>query len=194
MIVELASNPPRGCPHLDTRGIELHDRHDTLIRPLQPNDHQLYGEFSRYVTPEDHRLRFFSAAGGLTPARAWGFTHYDPREARAYIALHRVTGAMLGVGRVHRTGPDEGEFAVLVRSDLKGRGLGHELMESVLCGAAELQLRTVWGLVLRENTHMLALARDLAFEIAPFSGEPGIVKVHRSLRMAERAPEDAAAG
>lgn len=179
MIAENAATALSARPLSDVRNVRALNGLEALIRPLHPDDHALYTEFSRHITPEDHRLRFFSAAGALSPARAWGFTHYDRREARAYIALDPVSGVMLGVGRVHRTGPEEGEFAVLVRSDLKGHGLGHALMDCVLSGAADLQVRTVWGLVLRENTHMLALARDLGFTVTPFSGELGVLKVRR---------------
>ena len=163
----------------DERSIVLDDGQPALIRALRPEDDALYEEFGRHVTSEDHRRRFFAAAGGLSPERAWALTHYDPREARAYLAVDPTSGEMLGVGRIHRTKPDEGEFAVLVRSDLKGHGLGRELMHSVLEGAGDLDVRTVWGLVLCENRHMLALCRELGFAVAPFSGEPGIVEVRR---------------
>ena len=154
-----------------------------LIRPLEPDDHLLYPEFSAHVTGEDHRLRFFTPAGGLAPDRAWRFTHYDPEEARAYIAVDAVSGAMLGVARVHRTSGREGEFAVIVRSDLKGHGLGRELMQAALGGAAELGLEAIWGLILRENTNMLALCRELGFGISSSPGDPGVVIARRPVSL-----------
>ena len=157
----------------------LDDGREADIRPLRPDDHALYREFGRHVTAEDHRLRFFGAGGGLSPRRAWALTHYDPAAARAYVAVAPGTGAMLGVGRVHLTEPGRGEFAVLVRSDLKGQGLGRRLMDHVLEGATELSVDTLFGLVLRENARMLALCRELGFIVAPLTGEPGTVEVRR---------------
>jgi CoA binding protein/acetyltransferase (GNAT) family protein len=53
----------------------------------------------------------------------------------------------------------------LVRSDLKGHGLGWSLMQIMIEYARWLGLNTVEGQVLRENTTMLAMCRDLGFFI-----------------------------
>ena len=163
--------------------LRLDDGRQALIRRLRPEDHVLYSAFSHHVTGQDHRLRFFTPAGGLAPDRAWHFTHYDPSEARAYIAVDATDGSMLGVARVHRTGGADGEFAVLVRSDLKGLGLGRELIEAALGGAAELGLQTIWGLILQENTNMLALCRELGFGISSSPGDPGVVVARRPVTL-----------
>lgn len=178
-----AAHASRSCSRDAGRNFRLEDGRRALIRPLQPDDYLLYSEFARHVTGEDHRLRFFTPAGGLAPDRAWGFTHYDRREAKAYIAVEPRDGSMLGVARVHRTERAEGEFAVLVRSDLKGLGLGRELMEASLDGAAELGLQAIWGLILRENTNMLALCRELGFDISSSPGDPGLVVARRPVTL-----------
>ena len=84
----------------------------------------------------------------------------------AGIALDEATGAMLGVARLHNNAADDaGEYAVVVRSDLKGHGLGWQLMQLIIDYAKLRGLREIDGEVLRENKTMLDMCRHLGFEI-----------------------------
>ncbi len=47
----------------------------------------------------------------------------------------------------------------------QGNGVGVALMEHLIGIARERGVESIWGLVLAENTHMLALARKLGFAI-----------------------------
>ncbi len=67
---------------------------------------------------------------------------------------------------------DRAEYAVLVCSDLKGRGLGWVLMQFLLEYARAEGLQVIEGQVLAENTAMLAMCKELGFEIAPDPDEP----------------------
>ena len=55
----------------------LPDGKHVLMRPLSPNDAALYPEFVAHVTPEDSRLRFFSAIRELSEERIAQLTHLD---------------------------------------------------------------------------------------------------------------------
>jgi acetyltransferase len=55
------------------------------------------------------------------------------------------------------------EFAILVRSRLKGHGLGWVLMRRIIDYAKEKGLRRVYGDVLVENTTMLQMCTELGF-------------------------------
>jgi acetyltransferase len=55
------------------------------------------------------------------------------------------------------------DFAVLVRSRLKGHGLGWLLMQRVIDYAKEKGLRRVYGDVLAENSAMLQMSAELGF-------------------------------
>ena len=75
---------------------------------------------------------------------------------------------MLGVVRLHTAADFESaEYAVLVRSDLKGVGLGWLLMEMILEYARAEGVREVRGEVLSQNTTMLAMCQHLGFTIEP---------------------------
>jgi acetyltransferase len=54
-----------------------------------------------------------------------------------------------------------GEYAIMVRSDFKGKGLGYRLMQEMLAYARARGLARVHGDVLRENSAMLTMAREL---------------------------------
>jgi GNAT superfamily N-acetyltransferase len=105
-------------------------------------------------------------------------TQIDYARAMAFIAIEEASGEMLGVVRLHADANHEsGEFAVLVRSDLKGHGLGWMLMQSIIEYARVEGIRTVGGQVLRENTMMIAMCRELGFLIKTDLNESDVCTV-----------------
>jgi acetyltransferase len=145
--------------HETTRGGER-----VLIRPLRPEDMALYPDFLGEVSAEDLRLRFFARIAELSAAEIEKLAHLDYRHEMAFIALDEDTGRILGLVRL-RDELDErtAEFAIMVRSRLKGHGLGWLLMRRVIDYAREKGLRRVYGDVLVENTAMLQMAAELGF-------------------------------
>ena len=135
-----------------------------LIRRVGPGDVALYSDFIGDVSAEDLRLRFFASIAELTAAELDKLTHLDYRHETAFIALDEKTGHMLGLVRL-KDELDErtSEFAILVRSRLKGHGLGWLLMRRVIDYAKEKGLRRVYGDVLAENTTMLQMCAELGF-------------------------------
>jgi acetyltransferase len=79
---------------------------------------------------------------------------------------------------------ERGEYAILVRSDLKGRGLGYLLMKMIIEYTRAEGLKTIMGQVLAENTAMLAMCRELGFSISPDPIDPDTCVV----RLAISAP------
>ena len=115
----------------------------------------------------------------------------DYARAIAFVALDEATGEMLGVVRLHADNVHEtGEYAILLRSDLKGQGLGWELMRLMIEWAKADGLSVIEGQVLAENTTMLDMCRALGFEIRtdPGDSEMKIVRLPiASLRSERRA-------
>ena len=109
----------------------------------------------------------------LAPAREFShkfiarLTQIDYAREMAFVALSPDERDLLGVVRLHAD-PDyvRAEFAVIVRSDLKGRGLGWQLMQHLMAYARSEGLREMFGTVLSENTTMLEMCRSLGFQIA----------------------------
>ena len=110
------------------------------------------------------------------------FTQIDYARAMAFVALEEASGSLLGVVRLHADANyDSGEYAVLIRSDLKGRGLGWLLMQQIIEYARAEGLKSIEGQVLRENTTMLAMCRELGFGIAPDPNDSDICIAKLSL-------------
>ncbi len=74
---------------------------------------------------------------------------------------------------------ERAEFAVMVRSDWHGRGLGFKLMHTLITCADRRAIGTLYGDVLRENTTMLQMARELGFKVE-ITDTPQLFRVERS--------------
>ncbi len=152
------------------RHVKLPDGRPIFVRPVRPDDEPLYPPFLSAVTLDDLRLRFFAPVKDFSHGFIARFTQIDYARAMAFIALDEATGEMLGVVRLHaNTERDRGEYAVLVRSDLKGHGLGWLLMQMIIEYARKEGIAAIEGQVLRENVTMLDMCRNLGFEV---TGDP----------------------
>jgi RimJ/RimL family protein N-acetyltransferase len=160
------------------RRVVLHDGTSVLLRPLAPEDAALYPEFLDDVTAADLRLRFFAAMREVNPALIDKLIHYDPARAMAFIAIEETSGRMLGVVRLHddANGKDA-EFAILVRSRLKGHGLGWLMMEHMIAYAKKKGLKIVHGEILAENTTMLTMCGELGFHVTDDPDERDVKRV-----------------
>jgi acetyltransferase len=71
------------------------------------------------------------------------------------------------------------EYAILLRSDLKGRGLGWAMMKLLIEYAKSEGLKYLTGQVLRGNQAMLQMCRDLGFSVKadPDDGDICIVSL-----------------
>ena len=173
---------PGACPHGWTREVRLQDGRQVLIRPLRPEDETLYPSFLDQVTAEDRRLRFFVAVKALSPASIARFTHVDYARAMAFAALDRATGDLIGVARLHRLPQgNTAEFAIVVRSDLKGHGLGWFLMNTLIEYGKRLGLSAIEGDVLPENEMMLKMCAELGFRISKNPADASLVSVRLPL-------------
>jgi acetyltransferase len=115
--------------HLTEHHAILPDGAPVLIRPLAVEDAGLYPDFLGDVSREDLRLRFFAPIREVKPDLLDKLIHYDPAHAMAFIALDERTKRLLGVVRLHDDADGaNAEFAILVRSRLKGHGIGWLLM------------------------------------------------------------------
>ena len=180
----------RPYPKALERRAALPDGLPVFIRPMRPEDAPLLQAMVERMTPNDIRLRFFTPLRRLPPQMSARLTQidYDREMALAAIAEEpdaegRPRPAMLGGVRISAD-PDNrrAEYAVAVRSDMKGRGLGRALMEAILAYAASRGIGEVYGEVLRENVNMLALCDELGFQRREVPDEPGVVEVRRMLR------------
>ncbi len=140
-----------------------------VIRPVKPEDAPLFTNLFEVLSPTSIYYRFFGALRLLQPAMLSRFTQIDYDREIAYVALDEdsETELMLGVARIIGD-PDgtTGEIAVLVGDPWQGKGIGASLMRQCLLVAQQRGFAHIHGIVMKENTQMLALAKKLGFAIS----------------------------
>ena len=168
----------RPYPSQWQRHLEVKDGWRVFVRPIRPEDEPLIHELLRHVTSQDLRLRFFASMKEFSHEFIARLTQLDYARAMAFVAFDEATNELVGVVRLHSDSIYEnGEYAILLRSDLKGRGLGWALMQLIIEYAKSEGLKVVSGDVLAENTVMLAMCRKLGFEVKTDPVEHGICNV-----------------
>jgi acetyltransferase len=172
----------RPYPSQWQRHLEIKDGWRVFVRPIRPEDEPLIHEFLRHVTSQDLRLRFFAPMKQFTHEFIARLTQLDYARAMAFVAFDETTNEMVGVVRIHSDSVYESaEYAILLRSDLKGRGLGWALMQLIIEYAKSEGLKTISGDVLQENAVMLEMCRSLGFGLKTDPVEHGICNVKLTL-------------
>jgi acyl-CoA synthetase (NDP forming)/GNAT superfamily N-acetyltransferase len=160
----------------------LPDRTTVKLRPIRPEDEPLLQEIATHMSLDDLRLRFFTPIRRLTHELAARLSQLDYDREMALVALTEDGGTALGVARF-AADPDNrrAEYAIGLRSDWKGRGLGHLLMTRLMEVAARRGIGALDGDVLRENDTMLQVCRDLGFAVGRHPDDAELVRVSKRL-------------
>ena len=150
-----------------------------LFRPILPEDEPALQRFIDQVTKEDLYYRYFSEINEFTHEDLANMTQIDYDREMAIVAVRRTDDGeeILGVTRAI-SDPDnvDAEFAVLVRSDLKGLGLGRRLLEKLIGYTRDHGLMRLNGITMPNNRGMVTLARKLGFTV-DIQLEDGIVSL-----------------
>jgi acetyltransferase len=156
------------------------------VRPIRPEDEAQHLAFLHKLDREDLRLRVFYSRRSIEHTELARLTQIDYSREMAFIAT--TTNAAgeqetLAVARAV-TDPDnqDAEFGIIVRSDLKGGGLGQRLMQKLIHYQRGRGTQQMVATVLTENVRMLQLASDLGFEVNPQKQEPGVTHIQLALQ------------
>jgi len=156
-----------------------------LLRPIRPEDGPAHLAFFDALTPDDIRYRMFVRIRELQPSQLARFTQIDYDREMAFIATRKNADGVnetLAVARVVAD-PDNtsAEFAVTVRSDLKGMGLGGIMMKKLIDYCRARGTGEIVGEALPQNSRIVAMVKKLGFEVT-IDGEEGIRKMRLALR------------
>jgi acetyltransferase len=159
------------------------DGTELQVRPIRPEDEPLIIAMHAKHSEHTIRMRFFSMVKTLSRDSLIRLCHLDYDREMALAAVHHDADGpqMAGVSRYYLD-PESGtaEFAVVVSDAWQGRGIGWHLLERLTAVARERGVRRLVGSVLRENTPMLQLCRELDFHERP-TADDNVLEVARDL-------------
>ena len=142
---------------------------EAVVRPIRPEDEAAHYEFFKHLSPEDLRYRFFGVVRELSHMEMARLTQIDYEREMAFIAtIPGPEGGHETIGVVRAaTKPDNSsaEFAIVVRSDQKGQGLGKLLMRKIIAYCRGRGTGAIHGQALLENKGMQALAEKVGFDV-----------------------------
>lgn len=145
--------------------VTLKSGEEVKLRPILPEDEPAHASFINNVSKEDLYKRFFTEVGELNHEALSNLTQIDFNREIAFVAVTQK-GDILGVSRA-LINPDntDAEFAILIRSDLKGCGLGRILMTRIIDFCKNKGTKQMSGMTMPTNRGMLTLAQKLGFEL-----------------------------
>ncbi len=160
-----------------------------LIRPIRPEDETTLADLIASLDAEDARMRFFGTMHKLPRSQLARFTQIDYDREMALVAIERDgDGIERSLGEVRVVAdPDNAvaDFAIVVRSDMKGKGLGRLLLQSIVDYCRSRGTGKLCGETLGANLRMQHLARELGFSLKTGS-DMGTVALCLQLREGEK--------
>jgi acetyltransferase len=165
--------------------LSLPDGRTFLLRPVRPEDEPAFQALFEKLSPEDIRMRFFAPKKALSHPFAARLTQIDyDREMALVLAEPGTAGRSEVFGAVHILADPDGEraeYAILLRSDMAGLGLGPLLMRRIIDYSRQTGLRELFGEVLRDNRPMLRICELFEFQRTSKVDDPGVVEVRLKL-------------
>jgi acetyltransferase len=157
-----------------------------LLRPMRPEDEPALVAAFRKLSAETVRRRFFAPLKELSHATAARLTQIDYDREMALVLADPLPAGRAELYAVVRISADpdneRAEFAIVVRDDMTGRGLGRLLMRRIIDYARARDIAVIHGDILADNASMLDLARRLGFRVAAAEGQSEVVRATLSLR------------
>ena len=163
----------------------LRNQRAVLLRPIRPEDELTLLAFDNSQSKEDRYKRYFAELPQFSHEQMARLAQLDYAREMAFIAVadnSQQQEEILGVVRV-QIDPDniQAEFAMAVRSELKGIGLGARLLQKMIDYCRSQGLQEIKGCTMLENSGMANLARKLGFTVK-FNRDDGLLDMVLSLQ------------
>jgi acetyltransferase len=156
------------------------EKEPVRLRPIRPEDEPLWAEMINSLSEATAQYRFFGPVKQIPRSMQVRYCHVDYDREIAIVAIQKSKkkARMLGVARLTKDprSADEGEFAIVIRDECQGKGVGSQLMQALIQAARDQHINEIWGEVLSFNAPMLAFAEALGFERRS-SGDPELRKI-----------------
>jgi acetyltransferase len=164
--------------------IKLKDGTEVLLRPIKPEDEPLWLDMFQTFSQETVRFRFFRIIKDTPHEMRTRYCNIDYDREIAIVAeiKEKDKRRFLGVTRIilKPGSTDEAEYALVVTDKWQRLGLGSEFIDYTIEIAKDKGLKTLYGVVLKDNIPMLTLCQEKKFKIS--EGDPGEYKVEYDLK------------
>ncbi len=165
--------------------ITVADGRSFLLRPIRPEDEPAFHDLFAHMSPEDIRMRFFAPKKSLSHALAARLTQIDyDREMALVLADPGTPGQSKIYGGVRIAADPDGEkaeYAIMMRSDMAGQGLGPLMMQRIIDYSRDHGIQEIFGEVLRENRPMLKVCDQFKFSRKFNLDDPSVIEVRLKL-------------
>lgn len=171
-------------PAREARYWELTDGAVVTLRPIRPEDAAIEREFVNALSDQSKYFRFLHALAEITPEMLARFTQIDYDREMAFIAVRgdHPNERQIGVARYFVDPFEEAcEFAVVIADDWRGKGLGAELLRTLIESARRKGLRRMYGTVLAENHNMLKFASKAGFQVSENLDDRSVMNLELAL-------------
>ena len=156
-----------------------------MLRPILPEDEPKHLAFDNSLSDEDRYKRYFGVRSKMTHEEMAVLTQIDYAREMAFIATAKgEDGEEITLGAIRASiDPDntEAEFAMAVRSDHQGQGLGKLLLEKLIDYYKANDTEVLTGFTMFENRSMANLAKRLGFTVT-FDMEEHLIKMDMALK------------
>lgn len=154
------------------------------IRPIKWSDAEHLTYLLSHLSEESRYMRFLANVKEYTPRQLARYTQIDYHRDMALCAVihEEDQERVIGVARyMLLPNTTSAEFALVVRDDYQGMGIGARLMNALLDVGREQQLSVIEGLVLAKNPNMLGLMQSLGFTSEPDPDDHSLRRVVKIL-------------
>ena len=168
---------PQWSAQLVTRdGLKLN------VRPASRDDEASLIDFFRQASLEDLRFRFLSSIKSVEPSLVHQLADVDHGGTENLLAFDASDGrlaasAMIAVDQ----GMEDAEVAVIVRSDLKGRGAGWALLAHACDYAKARGFKRVHSVELADNRTAIELEEAMGFIARPCAEDMSLTVLTKRL-------------
>ncbi|GGI85386.1 bifunctional acetate--CoA ligase family protein/GNAT family N-acetyltransferase [Shewanella gelidii] len=163
---------------------QLKNGQQVMLRPILPEDEPKHMAFDNSLSDEDRYKRYFGVRSRMTHEEMAVLTQIDYSREMAFIAtVTNEDGEEVTLGAVRASiDPDntEAEFAMAVRGNYQGQGLGRLLLEKLTRYYKTTGTKVLTGFTMFENRSMANLAKNLGFQVE-FDMEEHLIKMHMDL-------------
>lgn len=176
-----------------SRRLRLRDGREVSLRAVLASDAaEIIQAFER-LSADSRYNRFMQHKRQLNPGALDRGVHPQPGRDFALLATIPAADGIDIVGgaqyvRAEANNASTCEFAITVAEEWRGSGLATELLARLVRRAPLDGYTTMEGSVMAQNVPMLALARNLGFQVEPVPEDGTVVRVTRALKRARLPP------